>query len=140
MKELVAPHKIACRQVMVADIPQVIADAEDMKKFLKGGCMGLAHPQVEDKEPLAFFVDKERGIIVNPEITKHSAYTRDSVEGCMTFLRFAGKIVQRWQKCEVDYSTISEGALVKTSESLTGADAILFQHEIDHINSIYIYD
>src|SRR2546425_603049 len=64
VKRLVKPHDIKSRPVTEADLERVRHDAEEMSKLMRTlsvdgthrGIYALAHSQVDDKDPLAFFV------------------------------------------------------------------------------------
>ena len=106
---------------------------------IKGGGLAVAHPQITDNDPLRFFVMKTGEIIVNPVITRHTRHTVDSKEGCLTFPDEHDVIVQRYNKCEVEYEDINNlGEKIK--ESLSGIKSKIFQHEIDHFDCKYIYN
>src|ERR1035437_4775208 len=83
-KRLVPPHDKISRLVTKNDLPRVIADAQILYKLcftplgLYRGAYAMAHPQIDDKDPLQMFVTEDRKIVLNPVITKHSGYTVDS--------------------------------------------------------------
>lgn len=141
MIEIITPHKNISRPVTEADIARVIEDAQKMQAHVVEKCVALAHCQVESKDPLRFFVTKNREIVINPIITRHSGYTVDSVEGCMTYPDNAPITKQRWRKVEVEYQTIQDGKLTAVESSeYKGLQAAIFQHEINHFDAIYCYD
>lgn len=141
MKEIIEPHKIKSREVIDADIKRVIEDAEGMAKYIGGHCVALAHSQVENNDPLRFFIFQNGQVIINPIITRHVNYTVDSNEGCMTYPDLEAKTKQRWHKIEVEYQTIVDKKLSeKMQVQLTGLRAFIFQHEINHFDAIYCYD
>ena len=158
---LVPPHKKVSRDVTEADIERIQTESVVLWKLcftpvgLYAAAFAMAHPQIDDKDPLRMFVTAERKIILNPVITQHSGYTVDSKEGCMSMADKPLIIVPRWRKCEVEYITIirdpTEGITghpetykLKLSEiikeSLVGRESFCFQHEIGHLNGKYIYD
>jgi peptide deformylase len=112
------------------------------------GAYSMAHPQIESDDPMRFYVTNDRKIIINPVITKHSNYLVDSKEACMTFPKKDRIIVSRWQKLELSFQTIMVDSKDSTKfklssvimESLSGQDSFVAQHEIDHLDGIYIYD
>jgi peptide deformylase len=123
-----------------------------------------AHPQVEANDPLRFFVLNSlvekirkndelfknfdiydaREIIINPVIIRHSKTTIDSLEGCLTFSDLPMVKKQRWYKVEIEYNYLimdfnDKPVLSKRKRvNLKGDLARVFQHEIDHLNAIYI--
>ena len=156
MKELqskiVAPHAKVSREVTEADLDRVLEDTETLYEMcfiqngLYKGAFAMHHAQIDDQDPLNFFVTVEREIIINPVITRHVNYLTDSKEACMTFPNNPIIIVPRWHKIEIDCETImsdpdSEGKfkLTKLHMPLSGKKSFIFQHEIDHSKAKYIY-
>jgi peptide deformylase len=140
--EYVKPHTKLSREVTEQDLPAVIEAVEHMRgAFENKTCVALAHPQVANFEPLKIYVTREGGVFINPVIKRHSNYTVDSREGCMTFLGREAVIKQRWQKAEVEYQTLEGGKLSELrTVNLSGLPAFIAQHEIDHLNGKYCYE
>jgi len=145
---LIGPHKKVSREVTKKDVKRVIKDAHDMynicytKVGIYNGFLGIAHPQITNKKPLRFFVTKDAQLIVNPKIIRHTKVTVDSPEGCATFNKLKPVIVQRWNKCDVEYQTIEKGDILSRVifVRLSGIEAKVFQHEIQHLDGSYIFD
>ena len=72
MIEIIAPHKNKSRPVTEADIARVLEDAKNMQAHVVEKCVALAHCQIESKDPLRFFVTKNREIVINPVIIRLS--------------------------------------------------------------------
>lgn len=151
IKNYVSPHKKISRDVLDTDIERVVKDAHIMYNLcfcLRGICFGgeaVAHSQINDKDPLNFFVTKNKKIVINPEITRHSNYTVEKIEGCLSFPDKRPINVNRWQKCDVKYATIGERdgqpiIIQNVVEKLSGKEAEVFQHEIDHCKGILIFN
>lgn len=152
-KRIVAPHDKKSRPVTEKDLKRVIEDVKVMYRLcftpngLYKGAYAVHHSQIDDKDPLNFFVTADSKIVMNPVITNHSNYTKDSKEACMTFGIEPMTTVQRWQKIEVEYITImidpedKEKFTVSSpiQASLSGFEAYVFQHEVDHGEKKYIY-
>lgn len=143
----VLPHQKISRDVREYDRGLILNAAQEMVSFCKyppknhAPALAIAHSQVEEVEPLRFFVTGEAEIIANPVITRHTNHTYPKQEGCTTFdqrIRWAN--VERWQKLEVEYETVEEYEWVKKTESVSGKRAQMFQHEIDHMDGKYIYE
>lgn len=102
----------------------------------------MAHPQIDSEDPLAFFVDRNAQVIINPLIITHTEAPIFKREGCMSFQNEKPALVGRYNKITVAYQTITpEGTLSKDLEwDLKGVEAQFWQHEIDHLNAKYIYD
>jgi peptide deformylase len=139
--EIVQPHRVISRKVTVEDMPRVLELASEMKRWMKykGGCVGLAHAQFDDKDPLAFFVT-ENEIVINPEITATSDKMIPSREGCMTFPKKDRIMHDRHLSIIVEHNKFKNGRLHRNSKTVFGFDAVIYQHEIDHINGVYCYD
>ncbi len=154
----------ASRPVTSADIQTVQAAIIPMANLCKeklGKYTGhaLAHCQVERTDPLRFYVTKDGVCIINPEIINHTRHTVTNGEACMSYAHQLVKDVERWNKCEVRYQ-ILETIVMKADPSglgmvkleqpeiklsvpkinnLSGLEARIAQHEIDHFNGINIY-
>ena len=143
--KIVDPHYVDSKEATKSDIPRIKKDAKLMYDLcfephgLYPGGMAVAHPQITKKKPLRFFVTKENKIIVNPVITRHTKTTVDSPEGCLSFADKPQNMVQRWYKCVVEYYLLEDGELIKQIENVKGTTAFVFQHEIDHFDSKYVW-
>lgn len=119
------------------------------KMGLRGG-VGLAAPQIDvskriiavlvpndDEEATSAYALEE--IMFNPKIVSHSVQEAaiDGGEGCLSVDREVQGYVIRHARITVDYTD-------KTGQNkrikLKGFNAIVVQHEIDHINGIMFYD
>jgi len=139
--EIVKEHRLKSRPVTDADVSRVLADVEEMKKLFTKDTLALAHSQVDDNDPLAFFLTADWDIVVNPVITRFTNYWVDCGEGCMTFPDRTGIKKQRRHKIDVKCQTIEDGELTeRETVTLSSNPSFMFQHEIDHINGIYCYD
>ncbi len=103
--------------------------------------VGIAAPQVGisrrlvavqrfDKagEPFEFYV--------NPEIVRYGDETAPGGEGCLSVPDMRGTVV-RAQEIDVRYRTASG---TDTLETVRGFTAVIFQHEIDHLDGILYTD
>lgn len=150
LKFYVKPHKKVSREVKIEDIPKVVEDAHILFNLCYTqngpypGGFAVAHPQINDTDPLRFFVTNQREIIINPVITRHTTVKIDSEEGCLSFPDKMPTMVPRWNKCEVEFVTLdpnNENGLSEVKKlSLNGRTAKVFQHEVDHLDAIYIFD
>lgn len=123
------------------------------KMGLRGG-VGLAAPQLDvSKRIIAVLVpnlEDENGnppaeayslqeIMYNPKIVAHSvqqAALADG-EGCLSVDRVVEGYVPRYARITVDY-TDKDGQAHRIK--LKGYNAIVVQHEIDHLNGVMFYD
>jgi peptide deformylase len=114
------------------------------KYGLRGG-VGLAAPQINvSKRMIAIHVhdDKEKlysYALFNPKIVSHSVEKAYLVsgEGCLSVDQSIPGYVPRHARITVKGYDV-EGKEVKLR--LKGMPAIVFQHEIDHLNGIMFYD
>lgn len=110
----------------------------DMKEtmFAANG-IGLAAPQVNQGLRLIIVFDGDQPITVfNPKIIKKSLLTVPSEEGCLSVSKKYGT-VKRYKKLTV--TGLDEQGEEFTAET-TGLTAIIFQHEIDHLNGTLFID
>lgn len=148
LKHYVKPHRKKARNVESTDLPTVIRDSHILYNLCftrqgnQAGALAVAHSQINDKDPLRFFVIADKNLIINPVITRHTKSLVKSEEGCTTYPDEKMIEVDRWNKCEVDYQTLElDGKLTEVKhENLDGKMAKIFQHEIDHLDARYIYD
>jgi len=106
----------------------------------------LAHSQITKKDPLRFFVTTKGDAIINPKITwkPHENQAEPHNEGCYTFHSLEDRTVYvpRFEKIKAEWYELMEDGKVspKVTAELRGMQAKVFQHEIDHMDGIYIYD
>ena len=121
----------------------------------------IGHSQIEDKDPLRFFVlDREGGIdengvrlrqgqklshyfgfpwmrtIINPKIVGHGNKSKKSDEACMSFPHGNVRGIRRWEIVDLEFWTF----LGKRTKRLWLYRAALAQHEIDHMDLIVYED
>ena len=153
LRRIVPPHDKVSRVVTDKDIKRVVEESKILHAIcfepmgMYGGAWAMADPQIDDKDPLRFFVTAEKRIIVNPKITRHTKTTVDSSEGCRTFSELPEIIVQRWNKIETEFQSVMVdpdnkekfklSGIIK--EDFSGFQGFIWQHEIDHLNAKYIY-
>lgn len=148
LERYVAPHTKVSREVTQNDVGRLLNEAEIMHKlcFTPRGkypsALAIAHPQIDDKDPLRFFVTLTGEMIVNPVIKNTTKVTVDNVEGCMSYPEKDTKKVQRHNVIDLDYQTIlKNGELSEVmSTTYTGKLAKIIQHETDHLNAKYVYE
>ena len=148
------PHSKKSRWVTVDDLPRVLTDGLDLVAMCNlprgkyNGGAALAHPQIDDKDPLRFFVLPNGVVVINPVITSHTKTPVEKVEGCLSFPEEdIKKNILRYNKITVVYQTLerldekSEPVISKpTTEILGSKIAHIFQHETAHLNGSQIYD
>ncbi|KKK34359.1 peptide deformylase [Mesobacillus campisalis] len=118
---------------------------EIAKKYGLRPGIGLAAPQINvSKRMIAVHVHDDRDKlysygIFNPKIVSHSverSYLK-SGEGCLSVDEPFPGYVPRYARVTVTGTTL-EGKEIRLR--LKGLPAIVFQHEIDHLNGIMFYD
>jgi peptide deformylase len=133
---------------ILSSLLEYVVNSQDQEAASKYGLrpgIGLAAPQINvSKRMLAVNVLDEKGTLYshalfNPKIISHSvekAYLT-SGEGCLSVDRQVPGLVPRYARVTVKGWNI-DGEEVKLR--LKGLPAIVFQHEIDHLNGIMFYD
>lgn len=120
-------------------------DEELAKKYKLRAGVGLAAPQLGiEKQMFTIYYEDEEGNIhehalVNPKIISHSVQQAflSTGEGCLSVDREVEGYVPRYARITVKAFDM-DGNPVKLR--LKGYLAIVFQHEIDHLNGIMFYD
>src|SRR5690606_5256026 len=120
-------------------------DEEIAKKYNLRAGVGLAAPQLGiSKQMVAVhfmdFNEKEYSYgLFNPKIVSHSVEKTylSTGEGCLSVDREVPGIVPRYARVTVSATDI-EGNKLKLR--LKGYAAVVFQHEIDHLNGVMFYD
>lgn len=121
----------------VVDIAaQVSPHVKDVKEFLiRTNGLGIAAPQFG--VGLRFFGWRNVAVslVINPEITAHGNETEVKIEGCFSF---PGQLTarRRYKQITVSYQDETGRQIVK---ELSGRNARVFQHEIDHLNGINLF-
>ncbi|WP_163536668.1 peptide deformylase [Gracilibacillus sp. YIM 98692] len=120
-------------------------DEEIAEKYQLRAGVGLAAPQIGlSKRMIAVHfqdfneVEYSYGLF-NPKIVSHSIAKTylSSGEGCLSVDREVPGYVPRYQKITVKALDLNEN---EVKLKLKGFAAIVFQHEIDHLNGVMFYD
>ncbi|MFC3884275.1 peptide deformylase [Bacillus songklensis] len=146
-EEVVLPASEEDKETLQSLIEYVInsQNPEIAEKYGLRPGIGLAAPQINvSKRMIAVHVTDEKGklysyALFNPKIVSHSVEKTylSSGEGCLSVDRDVPGYVPRYARVTVTGTTL-EGEEVKLR--LKGLPAIVFQHEIDHLNGIMFYD
>lgn len=118
----------------------VLAEKYDLRPGI-----GLAAPQINiSKRMIAVLVPDQNDELLeyalfNPKITSHSVEKThlENGEGCLSVDREVNGNVPRYARITVEATSL-EGENVRLR--LRGLPAIVFQHEIDHLNGVMFYD
>lgn len=131
-------------------------DVSELKKVLSASDngAGLAATQIGLKRRFFGLKDiktKEVEVFVNPEIEAvfgEKVYPKikvegekdeDFLEGCLSFPDYYGT-VKRFLKISVAWEELVGEKLVKRKKDMSGFEAIVFQHELDHLNGVLFVD
>jgi len=128
----------------IKDLVEVLSESENGA--------GLAATQIGYKNSF-LGIKKEKGIVVmiNPQIIKtygERVYSiieddkgkkEDFLEGCLSFPNLFGT-VERYLKIEVVWEELIDGKLIKIRKLMEGFEAIVLQHEMDHLGGILFVD
>jgi len=146
-EEVAIPASLEDKETLKQMIEFVInsQDPEVSSKFGLRPGIGLAAPQLGiSKRMIAVHVTDENDelysyALFNPKIVSHS--TQKSYlaggEGCLSVDREVQGLVPRYFKITVKAVDLN-GKEIKLR--LKGLPAIVFQHEIDHLNGVMFYD
>lgn len=144
LDRFVPMHDKPGRTVTEADLPRVMEEAELMHRMcfapfgMYMSAHAIAHTQIDDKDPLTFFVTANGEIIVNPRIISHTKVPVESKEGCMTMPDRAPIKVKRYNVITAEFQTIQkneDGTFCLTpvqQKEFTGKVSMIFQHETAH--------
>lgn len=104
--------------------------------------VGIAAPQVGILRRIIVVqrVDKAGcpfEVYVNPEIVEHSATMQTGGEGCLSVPNLSG-VVERHESIRLRWRDAVTFEL--REETIEGFTAVIFQHEIDHLNGILYTD
>lgn len=99
--------------------------------------IGLAAPQVNERKRI-IIVQTSKGpeAFIDPKITGRSILRTQSEEGCLSIPGIYG-LVKRHRRVTVK-AFDRHGKKIK--KRVRGMEAIIFQHEIDHLNGILFTD
>ena len=102
-----------------------------------GTAVGLAAPQVNVNLRM-FIMSPNRTpiVVINPTITKRRG-KRKSEEGCLSIMGVNATVPDRDEIIDVEYYDIN---MNKQKVRLRGFEAIVFQHEIHHLDGILFTD
>ncbi|MFT8323592.1 MAG: peptide deformylase [Bacillus sp. (in: firmicutes)] len=120
-------------------------DPETAEKYGLRGGVGLAAPQINVcKRMIAVHIKDETGklysyALFNPKIVSHSVEKAflTSGEGCLSVDESIPGFVPRYARIAIKGTDLDDK---EVKLRLKGLPAIVFQHEIDHLNGVMFYD
>ena len=138
--------KESCAPVEVFDdaLREMIRDLEDTRAE-SPGCVGIAAPQIGAIVRVAIVdtsghkkhgaVSQGRQVLVNPRLVE-SEGAEIGREGCLSLPDFTAN-VRRFERVRVEFQ--DESGAEQSIES-TGFEAVVLQHELDHLDGILFLD
>ena len=150
------PQKILRKKARVIKIVDKIflEEVKELREILEKSenGAGLAGPQigvskrmfaVKDENKVKVFLNplikKKIGKRVYPIIEKEDGRKEYFLEGCLSFPNFFGR-VKRWLEIEVEWQELKGDNLVDKKKVLKNFEAIVWQHERDHLDGILFID
>lgn len=104
----------------------------------------IAHCQVDQSDPMRFFVLKDGTTYVNPHIIERIGKPIRNMEGCMSYANADAKLsTMRYKKLRIKCTVLKDPFCDPVDHRdlvVTGLLAFIMQHEIDHMNGKHIYD
>jgi len=156
-KILTYPNKILrkkTKEIIKVD-KKLINELELLKKDLERAenGAGLAAPQIgisrsffgikgQDKKVIVFINPKIKmtfGERIYPKMVDEKGNQEDFLEGCLSFPDLFGT-VKRWLKISVEWKELVGGKLISKTQELIGFEAIVWQHESDHLEGKLFVD
>lgn len=145
--EVALPLTDEIKQIM-NEMAEFLTNSQDKKIAKQYGLregVGIAAPQIGlNKRIIAVRAEDEKGVLheyvlANPKISSHSEERTylPSGEGCLSVDEDIPGIVPRYKRLTVHGYDLNNN-LVKIKAS--GFIAVIFQHEIDHLNGKMFYD
>jgi len=126
--------RVICQPVAEHEVASLldILDRELKLSALEGyPGIGLAAPQIGIDKNIAIVRSKTNIDLINPVITSSKYPFMFTNEGCLSF---PGRLETTSRFQEIDFISNNR------SFSLKGLDAVVVQHEVDHLNSILFPD
>ena len=128
--------KTAVVPKVTKEIKQLITNMQDTVAKAQGA--GIAGPQVGQSLRLCLaLIGKKMVPLINPHITWYSKELCVMEEGCLSLPNVPWRHIERPKSIIVTYTDVKG----KNQErKLTGYDARVVQHEVDHLEGILIVD
>ena len=133
------PVKVdSTNQVLITFIDRLYATVRDSMSL----GVGIAAPQVGILKNIILVqrLDKENipfEVYLNPEIIAYSQDKQPCLEGCLSIPNRRDTTLTRSQSISIAYDRLDH---TRVKENVKGFTAVIFQHEIDHLNGILYLD
>lgn len=156
MRQIVMyPNPVLRKKVpTVKSVAEVLDDVRDLKEVLEASenGAGLASTQLGiEKRFFGLKNNKKVEVLINPQISGvygnlvypvmvgEGEKDEDFLEGCLSFPDLYGT-VKRFLKIEAEWQEIKGDKLINKKKVMNGFEAIVFQHELDHLDGILFID
>jgi len=109
-----------------------------MEEMIKETGLGLAGPQIGMAKKFFIAKDVQTGefhTYFNARYVKGEGSRVRMEEGCLSYPDEGNHIVKRFKSIKLFYQQFEDGELVDKVKKFKGDQAIIFQHECDHIAS-----
>lgn len=150
------PNQVLRKKVpQVKTVAEVVDDVAALKEVLEASenGAGLASTQLGiEKRFFGLKNGKNVNVLINPKILsvwgqkvypvmvgEKEGKDEDFLEGCLSFPDLYGT-VKRYLKIEVVWQEIEGDKLIDKKKTMNGFEAIVFQHELDHLDGILFID
>ncbi|HNW83141.1 MAG TPA: peptide deformylase [bacterium] len=132
------------RKALVNSAVYDVLERKMLASLIEEKGVGIAAPQVGVNRRLVIVqrLDKEEKpfeYYYNPVITEKSGEMIEGWEGCLSVPAGFGK-VNRVHDIKIEYDKLNDGKIETVKEQITGFTAVIFQHEIDHLDGILFID
>jgi peptide deformylase len=131
---------VICEEVKETEkLEEAISIGEKLiAKCISLGGVGLAAPQIGINKRIFVWMFKPEifQIAINPTFYKEGHKKISMIEMCLSYPGERYYISGRWKSIRAVYYSInkSENKLVKITKSISGESAIIYQHEIWHLD------
>ncbi len=149
------PNPVLLKKVPeVKSASEVLDEVNDLKEVLENSenGAGLASTQLSiEKRFFGLKNNKTVEVLINPVIVGvygqkvypvmvgEGEKDEDFLEGCLSFPNLYGT-VKRYLKIEAVWQEIEGDKLISKKKTMNGFEAIVFQHELDHLDGILFID
>lgn len=123
------------------DVKKAVRVGNQLKKFLKTQkAVGIAANQVGILERVCVVkIETEFKIFINPRIIKRFGKQLSKDEGCLSFPGIRGSVT-RPKKIHISWIEVKNWKIEFCESIFNDFDAIVLEHEIDHLNGIVFID
>ena len=130
-------ENVECEDIYEEEASGFIPIAQAMIEFTaKNGGVGLSAPQIGINKKLIVWQGKNNTFHIGFNPTFYSKGKKiNTVEGCLSYPEEEYYISGRRKYIQAVYYALNQGGkLVKIARSMRDDEAIVYQHEVDHVN------